>query len=231
MGLSNVETVIKKKIVSELRNLDRSCPAIVKGVQNLSKGFIDVQPLVNKVNSLDGNTTEYPLIRNVRVIFPSTKTSTFCFPVSQEDEVLLVFQSSNIEKFVQGNTSPHSPTFDSYNNLSDVVAYVGFQPYQKSCFDSNNYTNDFSSDDLNIVHNKNTPREVTLTLTQDGDFKVITTGKVVLENVIELDCGEALIKTNNDVLIKGKSVEQFTLLHDHGGVQSGNSKTLPPNPL
>ena len=229
--ISQTESIIKKIVSMEVRGLERSCPARVTNVERLKEGFINVQPYVNKVNSFDGNNYPYPEIRNVRIIFPSTRRSTFCFPIEKDDEVLLIFQSCNLQKYVSGNKLQHSPIADTYNNLTDVVAYVGFQNSQDNCFNPLNYSNDFSGDDLNIVHNKNTDREVTLKLTEDGDFKIITTGKVILEKVTELDVGNALIKTENDILIKGKSVEQFQKLHNHGGVQSGSSSTLPPNPI
>ena len=38
--------------------------------------------------------------------------------------------------------------------MRDVSAYVGFEPYQQSCFNANNYSTEFDNQDLNIVHNK-----------------------------------------------------------------------------
>lgn len=207
--INQTEAVIKKQITFEMRGLERSCPAKVSGIDKLKEGFINVKPIVNKVNTFDGNNYPYPEIKNVRVIFPSTKNSTFCFPIDIDDEVLLVFQSCNIQKFVSGNKSQHAPIADTYNNLADVVAYVGFQTTQDSCFNPINYTNDFSIDDLNIVHNKRTDREITLTLRSDGSVGVIAPkGVDYTTNKFKVNCEEFEVNASKSSRIFSPLISQ-----------------------
>lgn len=236
--MNKIDGIIKRMISMNNHNMKISCPAVVIGVENLKDCFIDVQPIVNYTNYLTGESSTYPSIYNVRVCYPSTKTTSICFPINQGDFVDLVFQSSNIEKFINGNEETHDPKITSFGNLSDVVAYVGFEPYQKSCMNPNNYVNDFNNQDLNIVHNKNTGEEVVLKLMTSGELRIQSPNKVHVEapevvlDTDVIDAKNALIKTDNDVLIKGKSVYQHQTLHTHPYTDDGKPMTTsPPNPM
>lgn len=229
---NNVDTVIKYWIKQNNQNIKLAFPAIVVGVGKLKDGLIDVKPLVNYMNPTTSETLEYPTIYDVRVLFPSTKTSSITFPINQGDFVELVVQSVDIQKFINGNKEPHDPSFLSYNNLSNIVAQVGFEPYQDSCLNPNNYQNDFDNQDLNIVHNKNTQDEVSIHLKQDGDVVVKSPTRVVVEaKEVELltdkvNANKAVIDTQGDVMIGGKSVKAFMATHTHIGNQG--APTSPP---
>lgn len=178
---NSLDAVIKNWVKQNNNNLKIAFPAVVIGVESLSDGLIDVQPLVNHINTVNSQTVKYPILHDIPVIFPSTKNSTICFPVSQGDFVELVVQSVDIQRFVNGDGEPHSPSLFSFNNLSNTVAFVGFSPFQHSCFNPNNYENEFDNQDLNIVHNKNTKNEITFKLTVGGDLKVLNAKKVSYE--------------------------------------------------
>lgn len=236
--MNQTESMINKIVRSQLSKINISVPARVVGVQELKDGFIDVQPLVNFVNDITRDSHEESVIRRVRVVFPSTTTSTICFPVNQGDEVDLVFQSVNIEKFVDGTNVPHNPTFKSYNNRSDVCAYIGFENYKKSCFNANNYSTDFDNQDLNIVHNKKTPSEVSIKLTQSGEVIIRSSSSVKVEAPeATLDCQvvdakNAIVKTTGDVEIKGLSVYRNMTQHLHPYTDNGKPMvTSAPIPV
>ena len=178
---NNVEAIVRQMIKLNNHKINISFPAIVVNVDRLVDGFIDVQPIVNHINSLTGETLEHPVIRGVSVIFPSSKNSTICFPLVQGDTVDLVFQSVDIEDFVNGNTTPYDPFTTGYGNMANVVAFVGFAPYDKSCFNPHNYKGSFDNKDLNIVHNKNSENEIIFKLTSEGDLKVTNARKVSYE--------------------------------------------------
>ena len=176
-----IESIVKYLIRQNNHDINISFPAVVVGTDNLKDGLVDVQPIVNYSNPLTEETVEYPILYSVRLIYPSSKNSTICFPVQQGDFVSLLIQSVDIQNFLRGNTEPHDPLMLSHGNLANVVAIVGFTPYQQSCFNPINYKNDFNNQDLNIVHNKNTDNEITFKLTTDGDLKVLNAKKVSFE--------------------------------------------------
>lgn len=228
----SLESIIKHMIKLNNHKSNISFPAVVVNTDNLVDGFIDVKPLVNNMNPLNGETIEYPPIKNVPVLMPSTKNSSLVFPVVQGDTVELLFQSVDIVDFVNGNTEPHDPYSNGWGNLANVVAIIGFSPYQQSPFNSNNYSGDFDIQDLNIVHNKGTNEESIVSISNSGDIKLKSPTKVIVESkdveVIAdtIEANNAVINTQGDIKIQGKSVNEFMIKHTHIGNQG--SSTSPP---
>lgn len=189
----NIESLVRLMITHNNNNINISFPAVIVNVDKLKDNLVDVKPLVNYQNTTSGGYIEYPTITDVSLVFPSSQTSTICFPVNQGDFVDLVFQSSDIQRFISGNTSIHNPKVNSFGNLTNVVAFIGFTPFQQSCFNPINYTNDFDNQDLNIVHNKGSENEITFKLTSEGDLKVLNAKKVSYE------CEEFEIKASEKI--------------------------------
>lgn len=232
------EKIINFLVRNQIRDLNFSIPAIVVGVQRLKQGYVDVKPIVNRINVQTGDTFERTTIKNVRLIFPSNKTSTICFPVKQGDQVRLVFQNCSIQQFLDGNTNPHDPVSNAFLNLNDVTAEVGFQTTQESCFDANNYSEEFDSTSLNIVHNKNTPQESKIEIKESGDVIVKTNSNIETKSSsfdIEsetVNTNNAVINVDNDIVIQGVSLMQFIRSHTHNYTDDGNPMvTAPPNPI
>ena len=213
----SLEAVIKHMIKLNNHKSNISFPAIVVNTDNLVDGFIDVKPLVNNMNPLTGDTIEYPPIRNVQVLTPSTKSSSITVPVTQGDTVELLFQSVDIVDFVNGNTESHDPYSNGWGNLANVVALVGFTPYQQSAFNPNNYSNDFNNQDLNIVHNKNTGLESSVNISASGSILQKAPNAVTVDSPLFdvksdlLNANNAIITTGGDVVVQGQSLHQFML--------------------
>lgn len=231
----SIEAGIRHLISQNNHNIKIAFPAIVVGVEKLSDGFIDVKPIVNHINNLTGDSESYPTIFNVRVIFPSSNKSTICFPINQGDFVDLIVQSVDTHKFVNGLKEQHDPYMLAFGNLSNIVAFVGFSPYQDSCFNPNNYSTEFNNQDLNIVHNKNTDNESSISINTDGviTLRSPTVVKVEAKEVDvmadTINANNATISTNGDVLVQGQSVNRFMKSHTH--IDSQGNPTLPPTPL
>lgn len=220
-----IETVIRHMIAQNNQNINISFPAVVVGVESLKDGFVDVQPIVNYINTSSSESMPYPVINDVSLVFPNTQATSICFPVKQGDFVSLLFQTSDIQDFISGNAEVHEPAFPTYGNLANVVAIVGFTPYQQSCFNPMNYNNDFDNQDLNIVHNKNTDNEAIISINPDGDISLKSPTTVTIESkevqvvADTIKANNAVISTDGDLTIQGKSVHQFMLSHTHIGNQ------------
>ena len=197
-----IESIVKYLIRQNNHDINISFPAVVIGTDNLKDGLVDVQPIVNYSNPLTEETIEYPILYNVSLIFPSSKNSTICFPVQQGDFVSLLIQSVDIKNFVNGNTEVHDPLMLSHGNLSNVVAIVGFTPYQQSAFNPNNYNNDFNNQDLNIVHNKNTDNEAIISINTDGDISLKSPTKVVV------DCKEFEVNASEKIKLTSPLISE-----------------------
>ena len=94
-----MEGMVKQLISYNNHNLNLTFPAIIVNTANLRDGMVDVKPIVNYMNPLTWDTFENSVIRDVRLIYPSTSSSTISFPVSQGDTVGVVIQTSDISKF------------------------------------------------------------------------------------------------------------------------------------
>lgn len=173
-----IETIIKHMIRQNNHNLNIAFPAVIVGIDKLKDGLVDVQPVVNYSNPLSEETVEYPVIYGVRLVYPSSKSSSICFPVTTGDTVDLLFHSVDISMFISGKVETHDTYMLSSGNLGNVSAIVGYSPYLESCLNPINYKNEFSELDLNIVHNKNTDSEIMFKLTSEGDLKVLNAKKV-----------------------------------------------------
>ena len=213
-----IDSLIKHMISINNYNFKFAIPAIVVGVSNLKDGLIDVLPIVNSVNHLTWETTEHNTLHDIPVVFPSTLNSSICFPVNQGDTVELILQSSDIIRFRDGNKEQHDPSQLGYNNLANCIAIVGFVPFQESCFNPNNYKNDFDNQDLNIVHNKNSGNEANIVIKSDGSINILSNNKV--------DINSVTITADGDIQVDGKSLRQFMLSHTH--IDSQGASTTPP---
>lgn len=213
-----IDSLIKHMISINNYNFKFAIPAIVVGVSNLKDGLIDVLPIVNSVNHLTWETTEHNTLYDIPVVFPSTSNSSICFPVNQGDTVELILQSSDIIRFRDGNKEQHDPSQLGYNNLANCIALVGFVPFQESCFNPNNYKNDFDNQDLNIVHNKNSGNEANIVIKLDGSINILSNNKVDINGV--------KITADGDITVDNKSLRQFMLSHTH--IDSQGASTTPP---
>lgn len=212
-----VASLIRNMIKENNHNTNISFPAVVVGTERLEDGLLDVKPVVRYSNSFTGETTDYPILREIPVVTPSTKNSSITFPIIQGDYVELLVQSVDIQKFVNGNGENHDPDIPAYGNLSNVVAMVGFTPYQESPFNPNNYSNDFDNQDLNIVHNKNTSLESSLNISTSGSILQKAPNAVTVDSPLFdvksdlLNANNAIITTGGDVVVRGQSLNQFML--------------------
>lgn len=213
-----IDSLIKHMISINNYNFKFAIPATVVGVSSLKDGLIDVLPIVNSVNHLTWETTEHNTLYDIPVVFPSTLNSSICFPVNQGDTVELILQSSDIIRFRDGNKEQHDPSQLGYNNLANCIALVGFVPFQESCFNPNNYKNDFDNQDLNIVHNKNSGNEANIVIKSDGSINILSNNKVDINGVI--------VTADGDVTVDNKSLRQFMLSHTH--IDSQGASTTPP---
>ena len=214
----NIESAINNLISINNYSIKTATPAVVVNTDELKDGFIDVLPLVNYTNPYNRNHSSRSVLKHIRVVFPSTQSSTICFPVKQGDTVDLIFQSDDISKFTHGNKEQHNPTLLTFGNLLDCVAVVGFETMQDSCFNANNYSTDFDLNDLNIVHNKNTANEASIKIKQNGEIDITSKSNVNINGVT--------ITPDGDIQIKGVSLFEHITTHTH--IDSKGGTTTPP---
>lgn len=240
----------------EIKKVNFPQAGIIVSTERLADGFVDVQPVVSKLGN-DLTKSDYAVLRDVPIVFPSTARTSIQFPVEQGDGVLLFFTQHDSTNYVNGTKDLHLPLMFSFAGLHHAVAYVGFNPYLESVHNANNYSTAFDGQSVNIVHNKKTEKEVKISLNPDGSMTLYSPSTVnvqakdvisnsetvsVTANTVDvkcetltadcatLDAKAAIVKTDGDVVVKGLSLYDNATQHDHNYTDDGNPMvTAPPN--
>ena len=74
----------------------------------------------------NGQPLPMPLIRDVPVFFPGSRTQAITWPVSPGDECLLIFADPAIDCWFETGEAAEPPSSRSHD-LSDAFAFVGFR--------------------------------------------------------------------------------------------------------
>ena len=237
---NNLESILKANLDFYMDDIFTCIPAQVVGVQKLSDGLIDVQPLVNKIFS-DGSRVEFPILYSVPVIMPSTLTSAVTMPVIQGDTVFLMFSQKDLDTFKNGADTPHDPSSFRTFNMNDAVAIIGLSTVEKTRLNSENHTKNIDLTSLCITHNIGTDREAMIKLTNDGsvivdcgkDFTLLAKSANIKCDSITIETTSFDIKSNSfninsstldikaTVTIDGMNLNNFMKVHTHPYTDDG----------
>ena len=216
----SLESMLKSFISFNINQINTCMVGEVVNTDNLSNGFVDVQPLVNKRGG-NYDTYEYPVISYVPVVMPATTTAGIILPVKRGDTVLLVIGQHCFDQFKLGVKVPHDTLDLRRFDISDAVAFVGFNTTQDSVWNGDNHKKEYIEGSLKLYNNLGTDNECSVELASDGIITATSPQKIVAE-APEI---EAV-----DINIRGVgSVKQFMLTHTHGYFDDGNkAETLVP---
>jgi len=216
----SLESILKSFVSFNINQINTCMVGEVVNTDNLSNGFVDVQPLVNKRGG-NYDTYEYPVISYVPVVMPATTTAGIILPVKRGDTVLLVIGQHCFDQFKLGVKVPHDTLDLRRFDISDAVAFVGFNTTQDSVWNGDNHKKEYIEGSLKLYNNLGTDNECSVELASDGIITATSPQKIVAE-APEI---EAV-----DINIRGVgSVKQFMLTHTHGYFDDGNkAETLVP---
>lgn len=167
----SLESILKSFISFNINQINTCMVGEVVNTDNLTNGFVDVQPLVNKRGG-NYDTYEYPVISYVPVVMPATTTAGIILPVKRGDTVLLVIGQHCFDQFKLGVKVPHDTLDLRRFDISDAVAFVGFNTTQDSVWNTDNHKKDYSEDSLKVYNNLGTDQECSMSLTNRGDVDV-----------------------------------------------------------
>ncbi|WP_275211756.1 phage baseplate assembly protein V [Citrobacter freundii] len=204
-----------------------------------------VQPALRSVqqnNDGSTNTSDYPLLVDVPVIFPRGGGCTLTFPVKEGDECLLIFADRCIDFWwqsggVQETVDPRQ------HDLSDAFAIVGPQSQAQKISGISTSAAQLRTDDgaafveVAAGHNITVKTPGQLTATAEGGTTITSptitlNGNVTINGNLSQGMGESggtatmlgPVTVTNDVKASGVSVAT----HKHGGVQTGGGTTGGP---
>lgn len=167
----SLESILKSFISFNIKDINTCMVGEVVNTDNLSNGFVDVQPLVNKRGG-NYDTYEYPVISYVPVVMPATTTAGIILPVKRGDTVLLVIGQHCFDQFKLGVKVPHDTLDLRRFDISDAVAFVGFNTTQDSVWNTDNHNKEYSEDSLKVYNNLGTDQECSMSLTNKGGIDV-----------------------------------------------------------
>lgn len=230
-------------------------PGVVVGVNNLGQQRVDVQPSINIRDEDGEESIERPAILNVPLQLPLSQTGGLSFPIKKGCPVLLVFSMRGLDVWKKGSGLPDMPSDIRKFSMRDAIAIPAIYPSDISPNSPQSRSNPHSPDDVVLVHNLGSGNEVEIRLKPSGDVEVNSPTKVVVNckdaeinsdnytvdaNNVQFKSANFNISTgtysmsatdeassvgvlshNGSFILNGIHVED----HDHGGVESGGSRT------
>lgn len=186
-------------------------PAVVVTVRNSFENLtIDAQPSIN-IKDRDGVITERPVIMNIPVSMPMSRTSAVLMPLHVGDSVFLMFSMRGLDVWKRSNGRPSTPSdyrkFDKKDCIAIPISTISNSPNQPSRHIWPHDTNDFT-----IVHNLGQATESEIRIKLDGSVVINTNNK------IEVNCDTANVIADSEVNITTPTMNIDSQVNVTGGL-------------
>lgn len=205
-----------------------------------------VQPALRSVqqnNDGSTNTSDYPLLVDVPVVFPRGGGCTLTFPIKPGDECLVIFADRCIDFWWQSG-GVQEPVDQRQHDLSDAFAIVGPQSQAKKISGISMSGAQLRTDDgaafvevaAGHAITVQTPGKLTASAQGGAEItapEIVLNGNVTINGNLSQGMGSSggtatmlgPMNVTNDVTAGGKSL----MKHTHGGVETGGGNTGGPN--
>lgn len=184
----------------QMENVYTALPGIILQVHDNGESlFVDVQPSVSVKTQTD-EIFHRPVILNVPVQMPVSKTSGVLFPVNVGDTVCLVFASDAIDNFKYGDGKPTAPNDYRRFNIRDCVAFPGVSPKSASVNRPARHRYPHNPKDVVVFHNLGTAAECEIRLKESTGQVIVNSPEAVIVN-----CKDASVNAENSMTIATKS--------------------------
>lgn len=181
-------------------------PAVVIQVANQAESRIEVQPLILKRDESGEFTEHRPPIVNVVLQQPCTSKGGLTMPIQPKDQVLLVFSMRGLDLWKRSQGEFVSTMYPRTMAIEDAIAIAGVFPFSMSRNKPDNRGLDHSPDDVVLVNNLLSGREVEIRLKNDGGIVVNSPTQVVV-NAPQSIVNSDLVKVNSkDFIVDSHTV-------------------------
>ena len=258
MDKQSLEGTLRQYISSSINKTFTSIPAIIESVRDLGEQRIDVRILIDKVTT-SGETESHPIILNVPLIFPSSISSMFSFPVAVGDDVLLVFSQRSLDRLkMSTGATPLPPKNYRKYSRNDAIALPGFFSFSEARNNPNKRRWSHDTQDMVMAHNIGTAQEAEVRIKPNGDISINTVGNVTINcsnavvnsDTTTVNSGSTTVNSdtttvNSETTINGNTNINGNLTvgggsmthngtdigsgHTHNGVEKGDRNTGTPN--
>lgn len=176
--MASLHETMLNAIESFTTNLHVAIPAKVISY-NKKEGRADVQPLIKKELS-DGRIIPRAAIKNVPVVFPSTKNSGLFFSINTGDSVLLVFSERSLDNWKGSGGNQVTPQDRRQHDFSDAIAIPGLFSFSESRHNALKHKLGCSEQELVLTHNLSKNNEAQFKIKSDGTIEVNAGSKMTL---------------------------------------------------
>lgn len=196
---ASLQQTLTDSIEHHFENFHFSITAIVVRA-DLANMQVDVQPSLN-VKMFDGSAAvERPIILNVPLQFPVSKTAGMTFPVEKGDTVFLVFSERGLDAWKAGNGYPSTPTDFRMLDYKDAVAFAGVIPPGSSVNNPAKHVLTHDPKDTVLFANLGAT-EAEVRLKQDGSIEINTSNAPVTVNA-----SDATVNASNSINLNATSM-------------------------
>lgn len=212
--IGDFEEGLRSMMDGRLSSLWTALPGIVQSFNPLQMTAVVKSAIKFKQTSPDGSIQwkDFPLFLDVPIVWPSGGLFTMTFPVTEGDEVLVVFASRCIDSWWQNGESQNQFEFRMHD-LSDGFAIPG--PVSQP-----NVIPNISTDAAELRTNDGT---VKISIFSDGAIEITAPVGVTINGDLTV---EGTIVASEEISAQGGA--HTVSAHVHPGVATGGSNTGLP---
>ena len=197
-----LEELMNASFDYQTNNMYTALPGIVVSVKdNLNTLSVDVQPTIN-IRNKDNTIKERPVVLNVPVQMPSSRTAAITYPVNVGDPVLLIYTMRGMDTWKRGKGTNTTPSDFRKFDKRDCIAIPGIWPFSESINNPQVRVWQHDTGDVVVVNNIGSV-ENEVRLKKNGDVVINTNQNV------EVNCNNATItaQENVDVICQNVTVD------------------------
>jgi len=191
----SLEGLLRQYITNTINGMFTAMPCKIVNVTMLDQQRLDVKPLIERVTP-DNDILEHPVILNVPLIFPGSRSSQFSFPVRVGDTVLCIFSQRSLDRFKLGAVESHRPIDFRKYSRNDAMAIPGLFPFDIAVNNPSKHSLSHDINDTVMVHNIGTEAECEVRLKSSGDIVINAPG-----NKVEVNCQTSVINAEDSATV------------------------------
>lgn len=201
-----LEELMNASFDYQTNNMYTALPGIVVSVKDsLNTLSVDVQPTVN-IRNKDNTVKERPVVLNVPVQMPSSRTAAITYPVNVGDPVLLIYTMRGMDTWKRGNGTNTTPSDFRKFDKRDCIAIPGIWPFSESINNPQVRVWQHDTGDVVVANNIGSV-ENEVRLKKNGDVVINTNQNV------EVNCNNASVvaQANIDMVCETFSLDATTI--------------------
>ena len=189
---SEMQDLLIAAFNSQMNNVHTALPCVVVQIQGPDR--VAIQPAINQ-KFKDGGTKERPVVVNVPVSFPASKSGGMTFPIKPGDTGIAIFSMRSIEAWKNSDGYPSTPLNYAKMDKQDAMFIPGLQTSSTSSNNPAKHSWSHSIEDTVMFAGLGTSNEVEVRLQPSGNVLIRTNQDVSVE------CDNASVVANTSASI------------------------------